>query len=197
MKQGKWQVEFAVINLVLAVIMCWIGQKQYERDHRMHPEYFYHGNLYYIPPAQIAIYSVDAPAYSASVAVQDLGIRHLPQLGAVFTSHVVFYVYPGFFVAGVALWWWIGAKLERPSGRLSKPSRRHPAKMLTLCLGVLLSLAMAYRGYLFRRGTEIPRPIPFSQMAWGLMLAPYFCSKVMRDVMAPQKMISSGPATPK
>ncbi|MBV9182082.1 MAG: hypothetical protein JO356_12295 [Acidobacteria bacterium] len=41
-------------NMILAVGLCALGLTEYESDHRPHPGHFYHGTLYYLPPAQIA-----------------------------------------------------------------------------------------------------------------------------------------------
>ena len=177
----KWRIVLATANVALAVSMCWVGLRQYESDHRMHPEYFYHGNLYYLPTAQIAIYSLNAPAYTLSTAFQDFGLRHLQRGGILFTASAFNYVYVGFFVAVASLWWWIGSRLDIRTPRSGKSTTiKRFSKLVAFILCGALSFTMAYHGYIFRHGTVIPWPIPISQMVWGIGLCTYFCVKVLR-----------------
>lgn len=183
METFKWRILLATANILLTVLMCWVGLRQYESDHRLHPEYFYHGNLYYLPPAQIAVYSLNAPAYSAATAFQDFGIRHFRRGEVLFTAYAFFYVYIGFFPAVAVFWWWIGAHLDmRSRGPMLSEQGAHYPKIALLTLCAMLSFAMAYQGYAFRRGTVISQPIPISQMVWGVGLGAYFCLRVLREV---------------
>jgi hypothetical protein len=185
MKVFKWRISLALVNLALALVMCRIGLHEYLSDHRQHPGYFYHGNLYYLPAAQIATYCWNMPAYVASSQFAEIGIRYLKSDSPAFSKYSFFFVYWGFFVAVALFWWWTGWQLDR----LHEPRRRVDAKpdgyfrMAFYAIVAIFAFAMAYNGFVFRSGELVARPIPIAKMVWGMGLGAYFVTLCCRALV--------------
>jgi hypothetical protein len=191
MRTFKWSIFLPTVNVVLALGLCALGLREYESDHRLHPEYFYHGNLYYLPPAQIADYCLNMPAYAASSAFAELGVRVFRSDSPLFTKYFFFYAYWGFFVAVGCLWWWLGYQLEsHPSQTtLKEATIGRYAKILIYVIIALLSLVMAYDGFMMRSGELVARAIPFAKLAWGIGLAAYLLILIYRDLRTARRVI--------
>jgi hypothetical protein len=171
MRAFKWRVLLASTNVILAIWMSMIGLHEYETVHRLHPEYFYHGNLYYLPTAQIVSYCLNMPAYVASLKLASLGMHYIQSKSGLFTAHSFFYVYDGFYVLLAGFWWCVGWRLDT----LSKPRESLRAlRIVGYGLGALMSLALSYYGFVYRRGDLIVRALPVSMMIWGMALLFYF-----------------------
>jgi hypothetical protein len=157
--------------------MSMIGLHQYETVHRQHPEYFYHGNLYYLPTAQIASYCLNVPAYVASLKLTSVGMRYVQPESSLFTAHSFFYVYDGYYVLLAGFWWCVGWRLDT----LSKPRDSFRAlKILGYSVGAVMSLALAFYGFNYRRGDLMVRALPISMMIWGVTLLFYFISSSLQ-----------------
>jgi len=182
MKAFKWRLFLVVFNLGLALVLSTVGLREYESDHKSHPEYFYHGNLYYIPPAQIVMYCINTPAYTASAGFAEFGIRNLRSDNGLFTAYLFFYVYWGLLVATAAFWWWVGWQLDTRADRRYSP--KAPAKIVkttVYTLVALVSLVMAHGGYVLRRSDLVARPIATAKIAWGIGLFLYFVTMIWRQ----------------
>src|SRR5215831_1773831 len=113
MQRIRWAATLAAANVVVAVSLSWVGLVQYERDYRLHPGYFYHGNMYYLPTAQVVMYCLNAPSYVASNWFVDSAIRYFGSSADIFAAHAFFYVNIAFYVATAGFWWLLGMQLDR------------------------------------------------------------------------------------
>lgn len=175
------------VNLVLSFALSAIGLRQYEVDHRTHPEYFYHGNVYYMPPAQSAMYCINMPAYALSAAFAEFGIRHVNSQSRVFTAHSFFYVYDGFFVAVLGFWWWLGTALDNRGGSASArtmPRRGKYTKTAAYVISVLASLYLAYDGLLSFNVIALPHSMALSKIVWGVLLFAVFLALLLNSGLA-------------
>lgn len=177
MRAFKWRLLLSVANVLLALGMSALGLHEYETDHRTHPEYFYHGNVYYVPPAQIVSYCLNVPALVASNLFRNFGIKHVSAESRLFVAQSFFHVYTGYYLAVLFFWWYVGWWLDV---KLSPANIPRVLRELGWGLGALVSLALAYYGFAFRRGDWVPRVIPLSVMAWGVGLACYFVGRMLR-----------------
>ena len=177
MKSLKWRLVLSATNILLAIGMSALGFHEYGADHQAHPEYFYHGNLYYIPPAQIASYCLNIPALVISNLFRNFGIAHLSSERGIFTTQWFFHVYVGYYAAVLIFWWCIGWSLDA-----RRPGRsRWPAwEAAGWGLAAFISLGLAYYGFSYWHSDVLPFAIPLSMVVWGIGLACYFVLRTLR-----------------
>jgi hypothetical protein len=182
----RWRLVLPLVNVALAIGLGALGVRQYESDIRQHPGYFYHGNLYYLPSAQIVVYCLNMPAYDVSSAFAEFGIRYLRSDSPLFSKYSFFFVYWGFFVAVACFWYWIGYQFEKRSFPILANSTNisRYGRILAYIVGILLSLTMGYWGFEMRSSELLPRPIPIAELIWGVGLTAYFLILVYREMFA-------------
>jgi hypothetical protein len=178
MKTWKWRIGLSVVNLLLAIGMSALGAGQWEADGRLHPEYFYHGNLYYCPTAQWLSYCLNAPSLAVVNVIGDFTIRYhlLPQ--SLLGAYLFYFVRPEFYVAIFLFWAWAGWHVD--VGLPSRDCHTRWATALEVLIGILLSITLLYQGIpgLLRQG--VMHAIPASMVLWGIVLLLYSVGGIRR-----------------
>ena len=165
MKTYKWRIVLSIGNVLLAVGMSAVGVHQYTVDHRLHPEAFYHGNLYYVPAAQWWNYCLNAPSQAV------VGLAHYYVLPSGWSGFWVFYFVPyEYYVAVFLLWWWIGWRIDTRAS-FSRIKVAWGIVELLACLALSAPLIF-YGNDGLQRGYAIPG-VARSEIAWGLGLLAY------------------------
>ena len=179
MRRFRWRTILVVTNLVLAIGMSAIGLQEYRRDHHSHPEYFYHGTLYYVPPMQMASYCLNMPAFVASTAFH-ISLRYLHITSEIFDAYLFFYVNYDFYLFVVLFWWVVTGRLLNRRPQMPR-SPNWPIRIISHLLGALISLGIAYAGFFYRKGDIVAKPMPLSALIWGLALFTYFVVMLLRS----------------
>ncbi len=186
MKKFKWRIALSALNVMLAALMCTFGRNEYRAAHSKYPEYFYHGNLYYIPMAQLVSYCLNAPALAASNLFRNLGMK-LAGPSSWFTAYWFFYVYPGYFVAVFLFWWIVGWRFD--VGSVISVTHK-VLKTASSVMAATLSLLLAYYGLLVLREQYVALALAISMILWGIGLSLYLIVIVIQLQRYPQTLPS-------
>jgi hypothetical protein len=178
MRNFKWRITLATVNLVGALWLSMVGMRQCDRDHALHPGYFYHGSLYYIPPAQMASYCWNMPAFVGSNFFRNVGMRYISPVNALFTREYFFRIYGGYYIAVVIFWWCVGRVLDDKSkADENANNKRANAGHVGNVIGILYGGSLLYGAIILASRGWSPLVMPASMIVWGAILV---CFSIMR-----------------
>ncbi len=172
MKTWKWRVVLAVANLVLAVGMSALGAREWAVDHRLHPEYFYHGNLYYVPTAQWLSYCLNVPSFAVVNLTGNFAMRHHLLPSGWFGTYCFYFVHYEYYLALFLFWWWVGWKIDM--NLASRERRKLWIVVVEALFGIVVSMALLFQGVAGLRSWVVIHAIAYSMVTWGAVLLLYF-----------------------
>ena len=157
----RWRICLPVLNLLLAVGMSALGWRQYDQiRHRFQG----HGRMFYVPPAQLVSYSLNAPPFVLSNLLHHsfLGWRSLWEREWFYGVSTDFYVLLPLF------WFWVGWQFDVPRSLTPNRYLNWFATMLSfalLCCGTYLCGEV----WLHPDGWPVEKAIAASASLWGLV----------------------------
>jgi hypothetical protein len=171
MHKWKWSIGLSITSLVLAIGMSALGAREYEVDHRLHPEYFYHGNSYYSPAGQWMNYCLNAPPYVFTNLLVDFVMRHHLLPSSWFDHYCFYFVHYEYYLVVFLFWWWVGWKIE-----VKLASRDSWGLWTTLesLLGIAFSAVLLFYGVTGLANRNLIQAIVVSMVVWGIFLLWYF-----------------------
>jgi hypothetical protein len=178
MKTWKWRIVLAVANLFLAVGMSAVGARQWATDRNLHPEYFYHGNLYYIPTAQWLSYCLNVPSFAAVNLAGNFTMSYHLLPSGWFGTYCFYFVHYEYYLALFLFWWWVGWKIDM---KLTPHEYRTLwIVVVEALLGTVVSIALLFQGVVALRSWATIHAIAYSMVVWGAVLLLYFVGCLWR-----------------
>src|ERR1700744_804835 len=111
-KKFRWRVILSLANLVGAVVLSLFGAHEYEQFRRLNQTSFHEGNTYYVPPAHLVTYCIDAPAFVLSNVISNQSVwRHFWQEKGL-AAHVFHAGSVSFYVSLTLFWWLVGWRID-------------------------------------------------------------------------------------
>jgi len=167
MERWKWRLVLSIGNLILALGMSALGAREWAADLIAHPQYFYHGNLYYSPTAQWLSYCLNAPSFYVVNLFGSFAMRHHLLPPGWFGAYCFYFVHYEYYLALFLLWWWIGWEIDMSLDSL----RRHtPFTVPGAVFGIVLSIGLLFQGIASLRSPEVIHAIAASMVVWGIGL---------------------------
>lgn len=171
MEKWKWRLVLSIANLSLALGMSALGAQEWAADLIVHPQYFYHGNLYYSPTAQWLSYCLNAPSLYVTNLFGTFAMRYHLLPPSWFETYCFYFVHYEYYLALFLFWWWIGREFDLPLD----PRRRNPSfTVAEAVLGILLSIGLLFQGLAGYRRGDVIHAIAASMVGWGAGLM-YYC----------------------
>ncbi len=177
MSKWKWRIALSVGSLALAVGMSAVGAKQANDDRRLHPGYFYHGNLAYSPTAQWLSYRVNAPAFAITNLLRNFALAHGLVPTRWLDAHCFYFVPGEYYFLLFLLWLWIGWKFDM---RLSGKSQSVISATVESLIGGIVALVLLYEAGAGLQNSFAIRGVAISMGIWGALLLLYFVSGAMK-----------------
>lgn len=177
----KWRLILSLTNLAIAMGLFAVGLREAEAVRYPHMQM----TSSYIPPAQVAAYCINFPAFAFRNAITNWVVYRSSAATAAWSKWSSSYRFQeGFdFYSILALfWWWIGWHCDLKS---RNPARGQAAA--DNCFGFLLSLLLLY-GAAQLLLTQLPSGrlrfeggliMPTSALVWGLGLLWYFGKRLL------------------
>jgi hypothetical protein len=179
-KHYRWSIIFSVSNLLLAMFLFSLGQREFKSLTRS-PGAFYEGSGGYIPTAEEISYCLNMPSLAATAPLRNWLMGHIVVRGCWVTYGDVEYG-----IAVFVFWWWVGSKLDRLQVARVSP---HPGfrfgKLVGRIFGFVLSLVLLYGGVTGLLGKSIAgKPVLISMILWGVGLLYYFAGHLYKGAGA-------------
>jgi hypothetical protein len=174
-KPFRWRIVLSTVNLAAAIMLSALGAREYNVFRHLHR--FHEGNVLYIPPAQLASYCVNVPAFVFSNLVGNSRVWKF-LWGGVTLSRADSAL---FYVSLTIFWWWIGWRIDIRSRRGSVKALAAPFWVTA----VLLSLLLIYAGlqiFLIYRVDSVSggRAVAIAMLVWGVALL-YYCGRMLMN----------------
>jgi hypothetical protein len=172
MKRWKWRFVLSIVNLIVALGMSALGAREWAADLIVHPQYFYHGNLYYSPIAQWLSYCLNAPSFYVVNLFGSFAMRYHLLPPGWFGIYCFYFVRYEYFLALFLFWWWVGWSVDM--GLASHERGTSWTALVEALCGIVLSIALLSQGISDLRNSAVIYAIAVSRVVWGLCLLCYF-----------------------
>jgi len=158
--------------------MSALGVREWAADRRLHPEYFYHGNLYYSPTAQWLSYCLNAPSFTVVNLAGNFAMRYHLLPSSWFDTYCFYFVHYEYYFTLSLFWWWVGWKIDM--GPASCERHASWTAVVETLLGIVLAITLLSQGLSGLRTWAVTHAIAASMVVWGVGLLLFFLGCVWR-----------------
>jgi hypothetical protein len=167
----RWRIALSLGNLLSAITMSLVGEHQYERDRRAHPNYSYRASGLYQPTAQSASYCLNIPPFAVSNLFLNFAMSRQVLPPSWWDVNCFYFVRYEFYVGLFFFWWWVGWKVDL---KLASRNTRRTWKIVESSLGIVLALLLLTDGGIEAWSDYSVHATAWAMVAWGAALLYYF-----------------------